>query len=109
VHCRLLLPAGLDPGPVAIHLLSTQDGLKGVLLGSATTMALPLAAAAELQDAHSLQIGDSPTTKAKYQSMMRDLVRDYALCWHLCHQCSASGGSFATRTWCCTGFIQPPA
>jgi hypothetical protein len=77
---------------VAIHLLSTQEGMKGVLLGSATTMALPTAAAAELQDAYSLQIGDSPTTQAEYQSMMRDLVRDYALCWHLCHQRSAVGG-----------------
>jgi Ca2+/Na+ antiporter len=88
-QCRLQLPAGLDTGPVAIHLLSTQETIKGVLLGSATTMALPQSAAAELLRAYSLQIGDSPATQAEYQSALRDLVRDFALCWHWCRQRSA--------------------
>jgi hypothetical protein len=80
----LLLPPGLDPGPVSIHLLSTQEGRKGFVLGSAITMALPPPAAAELLQAYSLQVGDGGTAdQAEQRSALRDLLRDYSLCWRL--------------------------
>jgi hypothetical protein len=80
---RLTLPSALEPGPVASHLLSTQEGQQGVVLGSATTMALPPAAAAELLRAYSIDIPGSTATQAEYQEALRDLLRDYALCWQL--------------------------
>jgi hypothetical protein len=64
--------------------VSTQEGLKGVLLGSAATMALPPPAAAELLHAHSsVDIPDSTATQADIQAALQALVKDYALCWRL--------------------------
>jgi hypothetical protein len=82
--CRLQLPPCLDTGPVAIYLLSTREGRKGVLLGSLVSMALPAPTAAEMQHAYSLQIDDGTVTQAEFQSAMRELLRDYVLCWKLC-------------------------
>ena len=88
---RLLLPAGLDTGPVAIHLLSTQAGQEGALLGSVTTMALPPAAAAEVQGAFNLPVGLDTATQAEQQAALRDLMLDYALCWRLCSGSQPAG------------------
>jgi hypothetical protein len=84
---------------VAIYLLSTQEGLKGVLLGSATTMALPPPAAAEMRDAHSYAFDEDASTQAEYQSTIAGLLRDYATCWQLPGSCGeapqAASGSVA--------------
>jgi hypothetical protein len=92
---RLLLPAGVDTGPVTVHVLSTQDGWQGVLLGSATTMALPPPAAAELQRAYDRCADSATGTQADQRSAMRELVRDYSMCWSLCKPAPPSGSSAA--------------
>jgi hypothetical protein len=90
---RLLLPPGLDTGPVAIHLLSTREGLKGVLLGSVTIMALPPPAAAELQRAYDLGSGSDAATREESHAATRDLVRDYAMSWQLSAGGLSPGGA----------------
>ena len=64
-------------------------GRKGLLLGSATTMALPPAAAAELLHAYGQPVPDGTATQAECQASLRELMSDYALCWHLMDSFSA--------------------
>ena len=53
------------------------------MLGSATTMALPPAAAVELLHACSAQIDEGTASREECQAALRSLLSDYAMCWQL--------------------------
>jgi hypothetical protein len=88
---RLQSPRTLDAGPLEVYLVSMHPGREGVLLGCATTVALPATAADEVVAAAACS-ADSAGAAGDLGGLMRDL----AVAWRLPTPAGAEAGLVST-------------